>query len=169
MSKMTGKTHSIIGSLIAVYFSKETGTPLIVTVPATMIGSLAPDIDLPNSTLGKKIKLLAKLINKVFKHRTITHSIFGMLIWFLLLQGISYTILININITEYLSTMIPLFQFCFMLGYASHIVSDIFTPMGVQLFYPYNKFFSLKLFKSGGFAEKVIFFGSFTGIILLIA
>jgi inner membrane protein len=169
MKKMTGKTHSIIGGLIAVYFSKETGTPLLVTVPATMLGALMPDIDLPNSTLGKKIKLVSRLINKIFNHRTITHSVLGMFVWFVLLQGLSYLALVNFNITEHLSQMIPLFQFCFMLGYISHIMSDIFTPKGVQLFYPYNKFFSLKLFKTGGFAEKLIFFGSFTGIILLIA
>lgn len=37
----------------------------------------------------------------------------------------------------------------FLIGYSLHIIADSLTISGVQFFYPYNKFFALKLFATG--------------------
>ena len=43
-----------------------------------------------------------------------------------------------------------------VIGYVSHIVTDWITKEGVPLFWPYKKFFGLKLFRTGGPFETLI-------------
>jgi len=65
------------------------------------------------------------LIQGLFKHRTITHS---------LLMIVLLSSLIDIRDPEHIS---------FFVGYVSHIMLDLFSAEGVQLFYPYGKRVSL--------------------------
>jgi inner membrane protein len=79
--------------------------------------SIIPDIDNPNTLLGKFFPWLSEYLYKKFGHRGLFHSIY----WSLLLGLLSF---VETN-----------FLFCFI-GYTTHIVLDLFTPSGVQLFYP---------------------------------
>lgn len=87
------------------------------------MGSLIPDIDEPNSYLGKRVKLLSVPVNRGFGHRTLTHS---PLVWGLI-QIINLNT-INNNILAYL-----------IIGIFSHIILDMFNPTGVPIFYPISK------------------------------
>lgn len=78
------------------------------------------------------------------KHRLFTHSILG---WFLF--GIIMFFLCR-------PITIP-----FAVGYASHIIADLFNKKGEQLFFPFKRRFCFKLCDSGGTANKVLFWIAF--------
>lgn len=48
---------------------------LIIFFYGALIGSLLPDIDEPNSSIGKKTRGISDFINLMFGHRGITHSL----------------------------------------------------------------------------------------------
>lgn len=55
------------------YQLEAMGAIALVTV-SSMIGSVIPDIDEPNSIAGRTIWPISKLIKKIFGHRMITHT-----------------------------------------------------------------------------------------------
>lgn len=78
---MNGITHKIggVSAGIITYslISTEFSLPLMaICVSSSIIGSLIPDIDEPNSIVGKKVKLLSKGFKFVFGHRGIIHTPF---------------------------------------------------------------------------------------------
>ena len=92
-------------------------------------GLLLPDIDMPNTTYGKRIKPISKFIYRTVGHRTLTHSIF-----FITVLYFSCNIAFGINI---ISTGL-------MIGSIIHVFCDMFTVSGVPLAYPIsNKCFKL--------------------------
>lgn len=113
-------THIAFGLLMLVLFGGDFNS--YQTILAVSFGALLPDIDLPSSVIGRVFYPISTWINRRYGHRTITHSLFA-----LLLFGsnalIGYTFGINI----------PAFIF---LGYFSHLLIDMLTPMGVMLFFP---------------------------------
>jgi membrane-bound metal-dependent hydrolase YbcI (DUF457 family) len=59
--------------------------------------------------------------------------------------------------------LIPLISFnntlAFWLGYAVHLIADSLTISGAPLLWPMKKKFGLRLFKTGGITENLIFYG----------
>jgi inner membrane protein len=92
-----------------------------------MIFSLLPDIDTTKSTVGKLVWPIAKLINRKFGHRTITHSALFLLFIFLILKALYYFDIIQ-NTDYYM-----IIEFATL----SHIILDMFTVSGVPFLYPF--------------------------------
>lgn len=153
--QMMGHTHFTFGALFAataVHLGHA--EPTVAFFMGAQLGSLAPDLDHPSALLSKKIPMSAYTIG-LLKHRTLTHSIFGMAIvyalgkylfpvlwsWiypWLLDQAAGYAVQIE-SARQYLAGLLgDGFLWGFMIGYASHIIIDLFNPMGVQLFYPFD-------------------------------
>jgi len=139
---MNGKTHKIGGvcagiiatsMLIEAPYSFDKILIGGVLIGGSIIGSLMPDIDLPSSTVGKKVKPLSYLIHQIFGHRGITHTPILHIICsiFLLLLGGSLTGIIRLI---YLGFVMGLF-----VGGISHIILDSMTVKGLPLFYPFTK------------------------------
>ncbi|MFA5303299.1 MAG: metal-dependent hydrolase [Candidatus Nanoarchaeia archaeon] len=103
-------THLNFGIMLSFLFGLKANMWLLIF-------SLIPDIDNPNTLLGKFLPGISDYLYKTFGHRGLFHSIY----WSLLLGLLSF---VETNC---------LFMF---VGYTSHIVLDLFTPSGVQLFYP---------------------------------
>ncbi|HIP35573.1 MAG TPA: hypothetical protein EYG85_01830 [Crocinitomix sp.] len=76
---MTAKGHMTLASAVTLsYLYVDDG--LISTLPhfeffllAILLGSLFPDIDEPESYIGKKLKVISIVMSSFFKHRTFTH------------------------------------------------------------------------------------------------
>jgi len=101
--------------------------PMLVTcVP----GALAPDIDLSQSSMGRKHAFLSKHL----KHRGITHTllvpvILAFLTYFLLSMGSS-------TLTTVIFTSLASLVAGYNLGWLSHIAADLFNKKGVPILWP---------------------------------
>ena len=151
---MKGYTH-LLGGLV---FSYLLGVPNYA-IPAAVIGSTFPDIDLKFSSLVPQKGKKKTLFNT---HRGITHHPMVVLVLFLLWVT--------------LEKFYPQYKFYwdflygFWVGYLSHLVLDILTPLGIPVGTSYYPRLSLKLMKTGGVGEKIFFLLlgiSFFGILYL--
>ena len=115
-----------------------------------IIGSFFPDIDEPNSYIGKKFYFLSKIFRKIgLKHRTLTHSIIFPFILFLIIV--------------FIPDLDTFFVKGFIIGIILHIIGDAITISGVPIFYPISKkryflFPSFLRFKVGSIIENIIIF-----------
>ncbi len=170
---MTGRTHDLAAftALTAtVSFSPLTEMTLataIVAFSANMIGALAPDIDQTTSSFWKKFrlgKILSNLIAPLFgEHRFISHSLVGIILFSVvvrfLLGIIGTVLLVDMGIV----------WIAFMIGFVSHLATDMLTKDGIPLLFPFPLKFGIPpikrlRIKTGGFVEKSIIF---PGLILL--
>lgn len=140
---MLGRTHKIAGActvlIASTWILKDVAagpaTYLAIgsAVAGGAIGSLIPDIDHPNSTVGQKFRFLSRTVNNLFGHRGITHA--------------PITLLIMSYLLFFASTYIPLeykgyglaFILGIIMGYASHLFLDSLTVSGIPLLYPFSK------------------------------
>ncbi|MBW2964640.1 metal-dependent hydrolase, partial [Candidatus Woesearchaeota archaeon] len=104
-----------------------------------LIGASFPDIDHPKSRMGR----LAWPISYLFEHRGFFHSFFGIAFFTFLLFIISGSMLYSI---------------AFLLGYASHILTDALTKQGIMPLHPILKFRLRGLLETGTFVEYALFF-----------
>lgn len=139
---MMYRTHILFGFLFGLFaldFLKINNRFLFLIF--VILGSVFVDIDSSESLLGSRIKPLSWLINKIFGHRGLFHTIYIPLIIFLISIYYGY---INIGAG-------------FSLGYLSHILIDCFNINGIRLFRPISDFRVRGFIRTGGFLESIIF------------
>jgi inner membrane protein len=135
-----------------------TGKPIEVfgTMAAAM-GGLMPDIDHPQSALGRRLPLVSIPLSHLVGHRGVTHSLIAVVAMLVLLPVAA---LIMDNRISFLVAPI-------CIGYLSHIAGDALTPSGVPLLWPKRKRYTLNLFKTTSVLESV-FVGIFTiGVVVM--
>jgi inner membrane protein len=103
-------------------------------------GSL-PDIDLPKSKIGKKVKPLSMILNFLFGHRGILHSIF-----------VPFAVLLMFYYFKHLEVGLA-----FFIGYLSHLIGDSLSYEGLSMFNPVSKFRIRGFVRVGGIFEYLIF------------
>jgi inner membrane protein len=117
---MKYKTHIATSVTLAAGVSKIFSIPFTVGyLVGVTLGSLLPDIDEPNSYIGRRSFGIAHLINRKFGHRGFTHSL---LCWLI--------------VTVYCLILPSLFTIGISFGYLFHIIGDLFSVQGVPLFSP---------------------------------
>ena len=127
---MNYKSHLVAGIGCGVVVTHILG----LNVPNTLIAvgtsglfSLLPDVDTPHSFIGHKFRLTSWAVNRMFGHRTITHSLIlptiSLCISPFYSSGIIYGVVV---LSAYM-------------GHISHILLDFMTPQGVPLLYPICK------------------------------
>lgn len=121
---MMGRTHIAFGILIGIIFLPISKINPYLFIGITIIGSLLPDIDCPNSKISKKAQTISKTIHAIFGHRGFFHTIYVAIILSILITWIT-----NINYA------IPLF-----IGFSSHLITDGLTKSGVNLLHPFTTF-----------------------------
>lgn len=128
---MNGKLHLTYGLVTGVSLSVcLVNHPLYAGLVggSCIIGSLFPDIDLPNSKLGKYTLGLSTCINKIFGHRGFTHTPFLLgLIWLI------YYFVVKTFSMNYFHFWILL---GFSVGFLCHIIQDMMTKGGIKFFWP---------------------------------
>ncbi|HEH5010701.1 TPA: metal-dependent hydrolase [Campylobacter coli] len=154
---MLAKTHSTFALAIAscgVYCSYKAlgfeipNVSLVAFYGAVYFGSLFPDIDEPNSKIGRRFVGVSNLLNAVFGHRGFTHSLA-----FIVLLGIVTGFLLTLDsVHSYLASMkveslnAPFYVFWgFIFGNILHLLGDSMTKSGIPLLMPFSqkKFFAL--------------------------
>lgn len=146
---MDGKSHFVVGASCGIlasaalsrFVSDTSGAELFYGGVIGAIYGILPDIDTPNSyisNVGKKniiffvlwlpVKIFSILINKIFGHRGLVHTVF-------LAVAFSFPMLFL-----RLPLVSPVILFISALaGYLSHLLCDMTTKSGVRVLYPISK------------------------------
>ena len=86
------------------------------------VASLGPDVDLPTSKVGRLLFWLSVPLERRFGHRTVTHSAVGLLVVALIASPLWW--------------VRPLYFWCVLGGYWSHLWIDMLNVRGADLFWP---------------------------------
>lgn len=118
-------------------------------ISSSVIGSLFPDIDHPNSFVGKRAKPLSLLLSKTAGHRGATHAPLVILMLYVILSRLA------IGATEGIQQSFLLVLIGgFVVGALSHLFLDSLTVGGIPLLYPFtSKHYRLARLKTGGIGE----------------
>lgn len=156
---MTARTHDLAAitaiNLVVVTFPvpQMSLSTALASIGMCFIGGLAPDFDNSTSKFWEKVpagSILGKLIDPLFAHRHISHSILGLVIFTLILN---YFIKTDVII------------FAFIIGYLSHLIMDTLTTEGVPWLFPIPYHIGFPPYKqyrvkTGKFVEKFVIFPS---------
>lgn len=149
---MNFKTHIAFGLLCGLFTIGFFNANPYLFFSIVIAGTLIPDMDHPNSKIGKKLGIFSKIFNFIFGHRGITHS--------LLFPLIITMIIFSLVGLEYAAP--------FAIGYLSHIVIDALTKKGVNFFYPLAKLRISGFIETGSIGEWVVFLLIIAGITIKI-
>lgn len=157
---MTATTHQMCGLAFGLAVSFLWPKPnfdivdVAIFFSLVIFGSLLPDLDHPESRLGRRIPILSYPLYWIFGHRTWTHSLF-----FVFLATI-----VGWGIGSFLGWT-TLLKFALAIGVLSHVLGDYFFDGGVPLFHPLSKkkyrfLVTAKTKRPGtfGFSENVVLF-----------
>ncbi|RPJ94477.1 metal-dependent hydrolase [Rummeliibacillus sp. TYF005] len=120
---MTGNTHILGGIASSLAFAQITHYDPIILVGASVFGALLPDICHTGSKIGRTFPIISKIVNTLFGHRSITHSLL-------------FLILIILLMTRYISNDSIIAGI--LIGMVSHYILDMFTKKGIMLLFPLN-------------------------------
>ncbi|OGM21620.1 hypothetical protein A2714_00635 [Candidatus Woesebacteria bacterium RIFCSPHIGHO2_01_FULL_38_9] len=149
---MTARTHDAFAFAtlvtVAAFFppSNLNLATLVVSIIGADIGALIPDMDGAGNRLWDLLPAgdnLGKILRRVFyKHRTLTHSIIGVVAIYKLLE---WVLVRGLN-AGFLDEKIILASI--MIGYLSHLLADSLTEEGIPLLFPLRINFGLPPIKS---------------------
>ena len=127
---MTATTHYAFSYLLCAAAGVEPATALTASLL-----SLLPDIDHPESTIGRVFRPLSKKIQQKYGHRTVTHSLFAIMV-------ISAALLPLLLLPRLLQWGGPFWTGLYgaaLLAFSSHIFIDLFNKSGVRFFAPFSQ------------------------------
>ena len=130
---MTAATHYAFSCLVCT----AAGVPAPTAFAASAI-SLLPDIDHPESMIGRLCPSLSRWIMRRWGHRTVTHSLFAVLA-----VAIALLPLLPLSFLSPFSKggagggfSLAMLYAALLLAFSSHIFIDLFNRAGVKLFAP---------------------------------
>ncbi|QOV11509.1 metal-dependent hydrolase [Viridibacillus arvi] len=118
---MTGNTHILGGITAGLAFAQISNYDPLILIGSSVVGALIPDICHSGSKIGRTFRITSKIVNKIFGHRSFTHS----LLFLLLMSFVMNTYISNESITAGV-----------LLGMVSHYFLDMATKNGIKLFFP---------------------------------
>lgn len=128
---MTLPNHLAGGLVFTGFFAALANINILespLTIGAVLIGSTLPDIDHPRSPIGRAFLPLSRYINSRHGHRTLTHSLLGLSLFWLAAGLLEYALWQTQRLTAIA-----------VIAMISHILFDMLTLQGVLLFYPFLK------------------------------
>lgn len=120
-------------------FGLPTWSPSCLALAAA--GAVLPDIDHPQSWIGRRAAFVSRPLASLVGHRGITHSLFALALGFYLLHRHGFA-----N-----GVVAPL-----VVGYASHLLADFLTSGGLRLLWPLRPVYRLPLCRTGSVTEVVL-------------
>ncbi len=127
---MNFKNHLFFSFFFVLFFIKIFGLFVYIDlwhiIFSSLITCLLPDLDHSRSFVN--LNLFYFFFFKFFNHRKFTHSFFFIIILFFILFYLNF-IYFNLNLDIIIGML---------LGYLSHIISDMFTCRGIWFFWPLN-------------------------------
>jgi inner membrane protein len=140
---MMARSHVIVG--LAAWMA---AAPVLHLPPADPVylglavaGSLLPDIDHPQSWVGRRARPVSSVIAAVLGHRGITHS--------------AVAVVILIAVLAHAGSRRGAVS-ALAIGYLSHLAADMLTPRGLRLAWPLRRTWGLPVCRTGSPMETII-------------
>lgn len=153
---MMAGSHVALGAAAWVCLAPRFGLPGLepLALGLAVAGALLPDIDHPQSWLGRRLRPLSGFLAAVLGHRGATHSLLAVAAccWLLVRLGSSSRI------------AAPL-----LVGYLSHLAADLLTPRGLRLAWPFRGTWGVPLCRAGSAAEPALVAAALLGAFYLAA
>lgn len=127
---MTATTHYAFSYLLCAAAGVEPAT-----AAAASLLSLLPDIDHPESTIGRVFRPVSKKIQQKYGHRTITHSLFAILV----LSAALLPLLLLPRLLQWGGPFWTGLYGAALLAFSSHIFIDLFNKSGVRILAPFSQ------------------------------
>ncbi len=127
---MTATTHYAFSYLLCAAAGVEPATALTASLL-----SLLPDIDHPESTIGRIFLPLSKYIQRKYGHRTVTHSLFAIMF----IAAALLPLLLIPRLLQWGNPFWTGFYAGALLAFSSHIFIDLFNKSGVRIFSPFSQ------------------------------
>ena len=141
---MRYKTHLAFGLFCGLMFLPNIDVfSRFIFMGIVLIGSLMPDVDTPESKLGRKVPLLSTFFRFLAGHRGIFHSVFAA-------AAFSGLVWVFVN---------PTYGTALFVGYASHLVIDCLTKNGINFLHPISNFRISGFITTGGMSENLLLIG----------
>ncbi len=180
---MEGRSHLLVGLTAGVVLDSLvhlSGDPLTMAraVPLSLLvskavyycavgfGALLPDIDNARSMMGRRLGIVSKEIQRLAGHRTLFHSLLGLIIGSVLAIGLERVVVYLLSLRGFsfpaaLVSTSHLVFFGVLFGCIMHIAADALTLGGVPLLWPNHKRFGFPpnphwRFRTGDWPEHVI-------------
>jgi len=136
---MMFKTHLAFGFLVGLFLIQLFNpSNQILFITLVVIASVLPDIDHPDSKIGKNIKIIGYL----FEHRGFFHSVFAI-------------ILFTFPVYYFLKSYI--LGFAVLAGYASHLIADCISIKGIMPLHPISRLKIRGFIRTNSSIEYLIF------------
>src|SRR6202035_1147149 len=140
---MMAGSHVAVGVAAWAWIAPHLGFPALdpIALALAIGGALLPDIDHPQSWVGRRVRVISYPLAALIGHRGFTHSILAVVACGLLLRwrGLGRAV------------VDPL-----VVGYLSHLAADLLTSSGLRLGWPLRRRFAIPLCKTGSPGELVI-------------
>lgn len=156
---MLGRNHIISacsGWILASPYLISNQPDTLITVSLTALvalGSLLPDIDHPESLLGRRVKFISIPLHFLQGDKSLlpwsedSHS-----------RGVTHSIWVLVACWWLISSPFPAIV-ALSFGFVAHLIGDALTPAGIRLFWPLSyKLRSPITFSTGGFVEHLFTF-----------
>jgi inner membrane protein len=138
---MMWHTHLAFGFLFALLSWPFVGQGNVyIFFVFVLLGALLPDIDKPESKVGSRVKPVSNIIQAIFGHRGIIHTVWGMVVlcglfWFFVNKAYGTALFV---------------------GFFSHLLIDGFTKMGVNFLHPVAKLHLSGFVETGTLSETIV-------------
>jgi inner membrane protein len=149
---MMAKSHVVIGFaawvVVAPLLHRSPFDP--IDLGLAIAGSLLPDIDHPQSWVGRRTRPVSTVIARSLGHRGITHSALAVV-------GLVAALLWAGQRRDAVTAL--------AIGYLSHLAADMLTPRGLRLAWPLRRSWGVPLCRTGSPAEALIVLGVACGLV----
>lgn len=154
---MMALTHIAVGgasALLLAHNVASTQHQALWCVAGGIVGSLLPDIDHPNSWIGRRIPFVSIPLSSLVGHRGITHSMIALIA----IQAMVLAAVLSWR-TAHGAWLAP-FLTGLGLGYASHLLADWLSNTGIPLLWPNKRRFAAPLtIQTGSAIEYLLALG----------
>jgi len=127
---VTATTHYAFSYLLCAAAGVEPATALTASLL-----SLLPDIDHPESTIGRVFRPFSKYIQQKYGHRTVTHSLFAIMV----ISAVLLPLLLLPRLLQWGGPFWTGLYGAALLAFSSHIFIDLFNKSGVKFFAPFSQ------------------------------
>ncbi len=148
---MMARSHVVVGIAAWIATAPILHVPVLnpICLGLVVVGSLLPDIDHPQSWVGRRTRPVSTAIALALGHRGITHSAIAVVGMTMLLAHAGYRRGLVAAVA---------------IGYLSHLAADMLTPRGLRLAWPLRRTWGLPLCRTDSALEPVIVMALVGGI-----